>query len=136
MPTHSPIRVPCNERAARGISLLLASVIALGSLSAAFLVSAADESSGAMKDPYLGDRHAIAEGRDIYRNHCIVCHRNRGGRGPDLFETKLSDAQFAAVVLGGREGFRGKMPAFGKRLSLDQVWKVLAFVRSRNSYQD
>ena len=55
-----------------------------------------------------------------------------GGRGPNLFATKLSDEQFLETVINGRKGTQ--MPAFGLRLSPDEVWQVHAFVKSTDHY--
>ena len=72
-----------------------------------------------MTNPVLGQQQAIEQGDTIYRSHCIGCHGRAGGRGPNLFETKLSDAQFMETVINGRKGTQ--MPAWGLRLSPDDV---------------
>src|SRR5215470_960014 len=92
-------------------------------------LSRADE---ALTDPFLGQPDAIAAGKDIYRSKCLVCHQSAGGRGPNLFATKLSDEGFLETVINGRKGTL--MPAFGLRLSPDEVWQVHAFVRSTDHY--
>lgn len=85
-----------------------------------------------LTDPLIGHADAIEAGKQIYRSHCYICHLHRGGRGPNLFATTLSDQDFAAVVLGGR----GLMPAWGERLSLDEVWQIRAFLKSASQYDD
>src|SRR5437879_3090053 len=85
----------------------------------------------AMTDPFLGQPEAIAEGDQIYRSKCVICHGRAGGRGPNLFANGLTDEQFMEVVINGRKGTM--MPAWGFRLSPDEVWKVHAFVKSRPS---
>ena len=85
-----------------------------------------------LTDPFLGQPDAIAAGRDIYRSKCLVCHQSAGARGPNIFKTKLSDEQFLATVINGRKGTQ--MPAFGLRLSIDEVWQVHAFVKSTDHY--
>jgi mono/diheme cytochrome c family protein len=85
-----------------------------------------------LTDPFLGQPDAIAAGRDIYRSKCLVCHQSAGARGPNIFKTKLSDGQFLATVINGRKGTQ--MPAFGLRLSTDEVWQVHAFVKSTDHY--
>jgi mono/diheme cytochrome c family protein len=81
-----------------------------------------------LTDPYLGQPDAIAAGDQIYHSHCIICHGLRGGRGPNLFATQLSDEQFLEVVINGRKGTQ--MPAWGFQLSPDDVWKVRAFLKA------
>src|SRR5215813_8565448 len=83
-------------------------------------------------DPYLGQPDAIAAGKDTYRSKCLVCHQSAGGRGPNLFATKLSDEAFLETVINGRKGTL--MPAFGLRLSPDEVWRVHAFIKSTDHY--
>ena len=77
-----------------------------------------------LTDPYLGQPDAIAEGDDLYHSHCIICHGLKGGRGPNIFATQLTDDQFLEVVINGRKGTQ--MPAWGFRLSPDDVWKIRA----------
>ena len=85
-----------------------------------------------LTNPFLGQPDAIATGRDIYRSKCLVCHQSAGARGPNIFKTKLSDEQFLATVINGRKGTQ--MPAFGLRLSIDEVWQVHSFVKSTDHY--
>jgi mono/diheme cytochrome c family protein len=81
--------------------------------------------------PFFGDAAAIAEGRTVYRTRCYICHLSHGGRGPNLFASTLSPGQFAATVITGRN----TMPAIGKLLTPEQIWKVHAFVRSTDKYE-
>jgi mono/diheme cytochrome c family protein len=83
-------------------------------------------------NPYLGQPDAIEAGKQIYRSKCYICHHSAGARGPDLFATKLTDEQFLETVINGRKG--KQMPAFGLRLSPDEVWPVHAFVKSTDHY--
>jgi mono/diheme cytochrome c family protein len=82
-----------------------------------------------LTDPYLGQPDAIAEGNDLYHSHCIICHGLKGGRGPNIFATQLTDEQFLEVVINGRKGTL--MPAWGLRLSPDDVWKIRAFLKAK-----
>jgi mono/diheme cytochrome c family protein len=86
----------------------------------------------ALVNPVLGKPDAIEAGRDIYRAKCLVCHQSAGARGPNIFATKLTDEQFLEIVINGRKGTQ--MPAFGERLSPDEVWQVHAFVKSTDHY--
>jgi mono/diheme cytochrome c family protein len=83
-------------------------------------------------NPYVGKSTAIDEGRQIYRSKCISCHGRAGGRGPNLFESGISDHGFASIVLNGRSGT--VMPAFRARLSEDDVFKLRAFIESTDHY--
>lgn len=85
-----------------------------------------------LTNPYLGQPDAIAAGRVTYAGKCYVCHHSAGARGPNLFATKLNDEQFLETVIQGRKNTQ--MPAFGLRLSPEEVWQVHAFVKSTDHY--
>jgi mono/diheme cytochrome c family protein len=97
-------------------------------------LSLTEASSGGeeLTNPYLGQPEAIAAGRDLYGSKCYVCHHKAGARGPNLFATKLTDEQFLETVINGRRATQ--MPAFGLRLSPDEVWQLHAFVKSTDHY--
>jgi mono/diheme cytochrome c family protein len=111
------------------VPLLLIVFLALAA--AAFLANGSS-SGEELSDPFLGQPDAIAAGRIIYASKCYVCHHSAGARGPNLFATKLTDEQFLEVVINGRKGTQ--MPAFGLRLSPDEVWQVHAFIKSTDHY--
>ena len=83
-------------------------------------------------NPLLGQPEAIAAGEAIYRGRCVLCHGSAGARGPNLFASKISDERFLETVINGRKGTL--MPAFGSRMSPDDVWMVHAFVKSTDRY--
>lgn len=89
------------------------------------------EDGAAMTNPLLGDAEAIEAGERIFRRRCVGCHW-APKRGPNLFETEISDEKFLMTVINGREGGRAPMPAFGYVLSPDEVWQVHAFVTARD----
>lgn len=96
------------------------------------IVSSQESAREELINPFLGDEAAIKAGRRIYRSKCIICHQQTGGRAKNLFKSKLTDEQFLEIVINGREGTL--MPAFGYRMSPDDVWKVHAFVKSTENY--
>jgi mono/diheme cytochrome c family protein len=119
------------HRASRSFALVSALVV----LSAPALWSVMATSVGAdepLTNPVLGQPAAIEAGHDVYRSKCLVCHGAAGARGPNLFKTKLSDEAFLNTVINGRKDTL--MPAFGLRLSPDEVWEVHAFVKSTDHY--
>lgn len=89
-----------------------------------------DNTEKELGNPYLEQKEAIEEGEQLYRSRCVGCHMRQGGRGPNIFKTRLTDKQFLETVTKGRKGTN--MPAFGKLLSPDEIWKVHAFVMSRD----
>jgi mono/diheme cytochrome c family protein len=94
---------------------------------------AQEPASTAITNPMLGDPAAIAEGHRLYRMWCYGCHHSAGARGPNLFATRLSDEQFMEVVINGRKGTQ--MPAFGYRLTPDEVWQVHSYIKSTDHYE-
>lgn len=85
-------------------------------------------------NPYTGNAAAIAEGQELYKNlNCYGCHgmRGGGGMGPNLTDEtwQTGDGSDANLLAQIRDG-RGSMPPFKSVVSDDQVWKLIAFVRS------
>jgi cytochrome c oxidase cbb3-type subunit 3 len=83
--------------------------------------------------PYDGNAYAVNEGKRLYRwYNCSGCHSmGGGGIGPPLMDEKTkygSDpaSLFASIMQGRPEG----MPSFGGHIPEDQVWKIVAYVRS------
>ncbi len=77
-------------------------------------------------------------GQQVYTRNCASCHGGAGGGG---LGTQFSDGKIlaafpdeadeAAVVSGGRNG----MPAFGERLSEDEIDAVVRYTREILSAQ-
>ena len=108
----------------------LTAALLLGCLAVDSRKAIADDEE--LTNPFLGQPEAIEEGLQIYRSKCYICHLSKGGRGPNLFATKISDEKFLETVINGRKGTQ--MPAFGLRMSPDDVWKVHAYVKSTDHY--
>lgn len=106
--------------------------LAVAAIVTALWTHPAQAASDTIANPYLGDDEAIAAGRRVYRAKCIICHGRAGGRGPNLFQSEIDAADFRSTVLNGRADTQ--MPAFGARLTEDEVWHVHAFVRGRGRY--
>jgi cytochrome c oxidase cbb3-type subunit III len=82
---------------------------------------------------YDDNAYSIAEGKRLYRwYNCSGCHFNGGGGiGPALMDSEWrygSDpaSLFASIMKGRPNG----MPSFGGHIPEDQVWKIVAYVRS------
>jgi cytochrome c oxidase cbb3-type subunit 3 len=83
--------------------------------------------------PYEANAYAVNEGKRLYRwYNCNGCHSmGGGGIGPALMDEKTiygSDpgSLFASIVQGRPQG----MPSFGGHIPDDQVWKIVAYIRS------
>jgi mono/diheme cytochrome c family protein len=114
-----------------------------------------DTPKGKLANPYKDtDENVVAQGQTLFRNYsCSGCHGGTGGGGmcPALTNDIWvyggdDDTLFRLVTLGsdelqkrgyariGRENVVGPMPPFGAIVkSADDLWKILAFVRSHYS---
>lgn len=89
--------------------------------------------SVASEHPYDRDAYAIAQGQRLYvQMNCAGCHGLAGGGsiGPPLMDEKWvygSDPAniFSTIVEGRPNG----MPSWRGKLSNDQVWQLVAYIR-------
>jgi cytochrome c(L) len=87
-------------------------------------------------NPYTSDPDAIQAGRALFlQMGCSGCHgvRGGGGMGPALLDDEWAfgsdDATLSKLIKG--EMPQQSMPSiFGKELADDDIWKILAYVRS------
>jgi cytochrome c oxidase cbb3-type subunit III len=85
-------------------------------------------------NPYSNDRTAIADGRMYFKwYNCSGCHGEHGGggMGPSLRDSTWlyggTDARiFNSIYQGRTKG----MPSWGSKLPVDQIWKIVAYIRS------
>jgi cytochrome c oxidase cbb3-type subunit III len=86
-----------------------------------------------LHSPYDENAFAISEGQRLFEwFNCSGCHAHGGGgMGPALMDAKwiygkAPDQIFSTIVQGRPNG----MPAFGGRIPTQQVWQLVAYVRS------
>jgi putative heme-binding domain-containing protein len=86
-------------------------------------------------NPFAGNAQAIESGRVQFRMSCASCHglRANGGRsGPELtrgtFTAGDTDADLYHVISDGVAGT--EMPSFAERLTEEERWRLVAYVRS------
>lgn len=87
-----------------------------------------------MENPYQNNVAAMAEGRELFvRMNCSGCHGGRagGGMGPSLRDVDWlygsTDAQiFSSIAEGRAHG----MPSWGSKMTEDQIWKLVAYIKS------
>jgi len=86
-------------------------------------------------NPYESDPQAIEEGRQIFSTYgCAGCHGTGGGGGmgasilDDAWKFGSDDQTLFHLVHGDFPD--QTMPKFGEFLSEEQIWKVIAFVRT------
>jgi cytochrome c(L) len=83
------------------------------------------------QNPCNVDSEALGEGKDLYTSICQTCHVPDGsGRiGPSLIDRQhhqiATDIGLFEIVFGGAGG---AMQPFSKRLSQDQILKVIVYV--------
>ena len=124
-----------NERRAGVVALaaiLLIALVTAAGLHAGTPAAGTVPTGKEMKNPFEGKPEAIKEGDRIFDARCSECHMDgTGGAGPDLTdETWIyggSDAEVFETISGGR---KGGMPSWRGVLSNDDIWKVMAFIRS------
>lgn len=105
--------------------------------------------------PDMDDARRIAAGSRVYAAHCAACHgahlegqpdwrtRRADGRLPapphddsghtwhHPFDVLFAITKHGMVPPHAPAGYASDMPAFGGRLSDEDIWNVLAFIRSR-----
>ena len=86
-------------------------------------------------NPYAGDRAAIDAGQQIFvQMNCVGCHGYdlHGAMGPNLTDTYWryggAPAQIYSSIYEGRP--QG-MPAWGKALPRDAIWKIVAYIQAQ-----
>ncbi len=88
-------------------------------------------------NPYTGDLEAIKEGRSVYFLYsCNACHGGQGGGGmgpaspifDDQWDFGSDDETLFKLMMGQIPP--QIMPAVGKNMTDDEIWKVFAWIRS------
>jgi cytochrome c oxidase cbb3-type subunit 3 len=85
------------------------------------------------RGPYDYNAYAISEGKILFNQfNCSGCHAHGGGgMGPPLMDAEwIYGSQSANIFATIAEGRPNGMPAFRERLSNDQIWRLVAYVRS------
>jgi cytochrome c oxidase cbb3-type subunit 3 len=82
---------------------------------------------------YEENAYGVSQGKTLYNQfNCSGCHsQGGGGMGPPLMDDEWiygsePENVFKTIVEGRPNG----MPAFGNKIVPDQVWQIVAYVRS------
>lgn len=100
--------------------------------------SVSDRSFAAREDTAVVNRYeenayAVSQGKTYFRAYnCNGCHASGGGdSGPPLMDDKWRyGADPASIFTSIHQGRPNGMPSFGKRIPEDQIWQLVAYVRS------
>jgi mono/diheme cytochrome c family protein len=99
---------------------------------------AASAPAGTPADAYLADEAALKRGSQLFRAVCTgYCHSSEGaGRdAPDVFDCQsshgTSDADVFEVVSKGVPDTQ--MQAFGGKLPDADLWRIVAYIRTRTT---
>ena len=88
----------------------------------------------ALESPYTEDNAwAVTQGKRLFRwYNCNGCHAGGGGgMGPALMDAHwLYGAAPEQIAASIRDGRPNGMPAFAGRIPQDQLWQLVAYVRS------
>jgi cytochrome c oxidase cbb3-type subunit 3 len=85
------------------------------------------------QNDYLHNGWAVSEGESLFNQmNCVGCHfHGGGGIGPPLMDDKwIYGGQPENIYQSIEQGRPNGMPAWGSRLSSDQIWKITAYVLS------
>ena len=90
-----------------------------------------------IKNPHEGDKKAIASGAQLFIGYnCLDCHGadGSGAMGPSFQDGRwhfggTPGDVFESIYQGRPDG----MPAWGGRISNEQIWMLTAYVRSLSS---
>lgn len=93
-----------------------------------------------LRNPFAGDKQRVDEGAKLFvAYNCMDCH---GADGSGAMGPSLADDRFH---FGGTDGdvfqsiYEGRpagMPAWGGRISDDQIWRLVAYVQSLSAGKD
>jgi len=114
--------------------------IALPALAAAAIGAAVTRIDGVPRQPDSASPRSGTEGRELYAKNCYSCHGESGrGDGPsglflkqkprDLASSdvrKMSDDELFSRITEGRQ----PMPGFSKKLTEEERWALVHYVRS------
>lgn len=83
--------------------------------------------------PYEENAYAVSQGKTLYNQYnCSGCHfQGGGGIGPPLMDADwIYGSSPANIFETIAEGRPNGMPSYGGKVGSDQIWQIVAYVRS------
>lgn len=121
------------ERETRTFKTPPAGGVTLGAVQLTPLHAGDEPPKAPVPNAYQENAYAMSQGKQLFSQYnCNGCHANGGGgSGPPLMDDVWiygSDPQniFATIVEGRPNG----MPSFRGRIPDDQIWQLVAYIRS------
>jgi cytochrome c oxidase cbb3-type subunit 3 len=127
------------EREKRQFELPPSASVAVSSLRMSAITPGGPSPAPPVANPYADNAYALSEGKRLFTwYNCNGCHaEGGGGQGPalmdDVWTYGSSPANvFASIVQGRPNG----MPSWGGRIPENEVWELVAYVRSMSGLVD
>ncbi len=93
-----------------------------------------------MKNPVKADAQSIQDGKMLYNRNCASCHGKSGlGDGPKARMLDTPSGDFSAAYFQNQTDGelhyktkvgRGDMPAYDKKLSDEDIWNIVNYMRT------
>lgn len=78
--------------------------------------------------------NSISNGKSLFDHYCAQCHGKDGTKrkygASNLQKSKLSNIDYLKVIMNGR----GKMPAWGNKLSSKQIKEIIDYLQILKSH--
>jgi cytochrome c oxidase cbb3-type subunit III len=91
-------------------------------------------------DPFINNSVALQAGRRLFIwYNCYGCHGGRGGggMGPSLRDRTWIYGSTDADIYNSISEGRGKgMPAWGLKIPQEQIWQIVAYIKSMRTPQE
>lgn len=113
-----------------------------GDVPGPFAQTQLDSAAATLTNPFAGSANpaVLARGQAVYGNQCFACHGPTGaGNGPVVGPGKfpMAPALNGAATAGRSDGYlygvivvgRGLMPAYGERITHNDRWAVVSYLR-------
>jgi cytochrome c oxidase cbb3-type subunit 3 len=91
----------------------------------------------ALGDPYENNAYQLSQGKMLYHwFNCDGCHAEGGGAvGPAFLDGWWRyGPDPISIYLSVRDGRPQGMPAFGDKLTADQIWQIAGYVQTIGAY--